>query len=131
MTRGEIRGRVSEILMDHVGVENAIPMAALYEMIYGVRVRDKINDTRPLRRVIDAMQYDGRRINSIPSKDGGGYYLARSVHELNGFFSRLEKTALKKLSKVAAMKHTTLPALLGQMSLNLRPTEETHDDDGR
>ncbi|MGD8389628.1 MAG: hypothetical protein PVG49_20950 [Desulfobacteraceae bacterium] len=128
MKREEIRGRVSEILMDHVGAENAIPMAELYETIYGVKVRDKINDTRPLRNVIDEMQNEGRRINSTRKKNEGGYYLARSAHELNGFFRRLEEEAMKKFAKVAAMKRVSLPALLGQKILDLKPSGESHDE---
>jgi hypothetical protein len=127
MTRGEIRGRVSEILMDHVGVENAISMTALYEQVFGVRIRDKINDTRPIRRAITDLRCKGRRIGDARTREGGGYYLGRSEHEVREFLSRRTAEALKKLKMIAAMKRMSLPALCGQLSLNLQPTEETHD----
>ena len=127
MTRGEIRGRVSEILMDHVGIENAIPMTALYEQVFGERIRDKINDTRVLRRAITDLRSKGRKVGSTRMKEGGGYYLARSAHELNGFCERVTREGLKKLKMVAAIRGRSLPTMLGQMSLNLQPTEEPHD----
>ena len=129
MTRGEIRGRVSEVLMDHVGVENAIPMAALYEKVFGERIRDKINDTRHLRRVITDLRFQGRRVAEVRSRTGGGYYLARSRHEIAQFIERRKHEAIKKLKMVAALERVSLPALCGQMSLNLSPTED--GDDGR
>ena len=127
MTRGEIRGRVSEILMDHVGLENAIPMAALYEQVFGEKIRDKINDTRPLRKAITELRMQGRRVAEIRTRTGGGYYLARSRHEIAQFIDRRKAEALKKLKMVAALERMSLPALCGQLSLNLQPTEETHD----
>ena len=127
MTKGEIRGRLSEILMDHVGIENAIPMAALYEQVFSERIRDKINDTRPLRRAITDLRKKGRRIAETRMKNGGGYYLARSRHEIAQFIERRKAEAVRKLQMVAALERVSLPALCGQLSMNLQPTREPHD----
>jgi hypothetical protein len=116
----ELAGKVMVILSRHIGEEKAVGMGDLYERAYGQPWRNKINDTRRLRKVITDLRYKGALIGETRSKNGGGYYLARSVHELNRFFDKRKREALKKLMMVARMQRVGLPELLGQIQMHLR-----------
>ncbi|MBW2617547.1 MAG: hypothetical protein JRC92_01560, partial [Deltaproteobacteria bacterium] len=100
-----------------------VSMVELYEAVFGVRVRDKINDTRRLRKYINALQREGRPICSVTTQDGAGYYLASAESDLNDYLLRQRKRGLRILAKEAKMRRVSLPALLGQIQLNLRPQE--------
>jgi len=106
-------------LTRHVGEEKAIDMGELYCRVYGKEWRNKINDTRKLREIITELRYEGCLIGEVRRRDRGGYYLARSVSELNEFFERRTHEALKKLRMISSMKKIGLPEMLGQMTLNL------------
>jgi len=108
------------ILTRHVGVERAVGMGELYVSVYGNPWQHRINDTRRLRALITELRWEGALIGETRSKQGGGYYLARSTHELGMFFERRTHEAVKKLAMIARMKQIGLPELLGQMQLNLR-----------
>ncbi|MBW1666868.1 MAG: hypothetical protein JRJ66_02215 [Deltaproteobacteria bacterium] len=115
-----LAGKVMVILSRHIGEEKAVSMGELYERVYGKAWKNKINDTRPLRKVITELRYSGALIGETRSSAGGGYFLARSVHELNRFFDKRKREALRKLLMVARMQRVGLPELLGQMQLSLR-----------
>jgi len=112
--------KVLAVLTRHVGRENAIGMGELYARVYGRPWRNRINDTRELRRIITELRYDGALIGETRSRQGGGYYLARSTSELEEFFSRRTREAIKKLYMVSRMKKIALPEMLGQLSLELQ-----------
>jgi len=126
--RQKAKGRVLMILTRHVGREKAIGMGELYEQVYGERWHNRINDTRELRRVITELRYEGSLIGETRSKSGGGYYLARSVSELNSFFDKRKREALKKLDLISKMKKIGLPELMGQMIMNLTAQNEPQTD---
>ena len=111
--------RILTILTRHVGVEKAIGMGELYERVYGKPYKNRINDTRALRKILTDLRLKGTLIGETRSQSGGGYYLARSASELNEFFNRRKTEALKKLHLVSRMKKIGLPELLGEMTLNL------------
>jgi len=117
---GEAKGRILTILTRHVGIENAIGMGELYERVYCEPWSNRINDTRALRKIITDLRFAGSLIGETRGKNCGGYYLARSAHELKMFFDRRKAEALKKLKMISVMMNVGLPELLGQMSLNLK-----------
>jgi hypothetical protein len=104
---------VLNVLVDHIGEQNAIPMVGLHRAIFG-DFNDKINDTRDIRLAVTALRWEGRRIGSSPA----GYYLANSASEMSDYTDRLKKTALKKLAMTAKVCRVSLPDLLGQLKFD-------------
>jgi len=119
VSRDQAKSKVLAILTRHVGEEKAIDMGELYRRVYGKEWSNKINDTRKLREIITELRYEGCLIGETRRRNRGGYYLARSVSELNDFFERRIHEALKKLRMISSMKKIGLPEMLGQMTLNL------------
>jgi len=119
MTRTELKNRLLATLSRHIGRSKAIGMAALYEDVFGEGWRDKVNDTRELRRLITELRKEGVPICSVTTKEGGGYYLASAGSELEAYCSKLRTSALKKLALEAKLRNITLPELLGQLTLSL------------
>jgi hypothetical protein len=117
--REALKGRVMMELARHIGRSNAIGMGELYQMIYGEPYENRINDTRPLRKVITELRREGSPICSLCCALAPGYYLASVGSELNGYLERLRKQAIKKLSQEAKIRRVSLPALLGQLSTDI------------
>jgi hypothetical protein len=128
--KAEAKSRVLTILSRHVGIEKAVGMGELYERVYGENWQNRINDTRRLRSLITELRYDGTLIGETRTRQGGGYYLARSSHELGQFFGRRKREALKKLNMIAAMQRIGLDELLGQMRLNLGALSHAENAEG-
>lgn len=119
MTFDEAKARLFEALFDHVGKENAVGADVLYVEVYGEKVPHKINDTKPLRKLITALRNQGKAIASVCSANGGGYYRPRAGSELDEYCRRmLHMPALRKLAMEAKIRKVSLPELIGQMSLN-------------
>jgi len=119
MNKAEAKYKVMTILSRHVGLEKAIGMGELYTAVYGEAWRNRINDTRDLREIITELRYDGSLIGESRGQHGGGYYLARSVHELENWFKKREHEWLKKAHMLSRMKRISLQEYLGQKSLGL------------
>jgi len=111
------------ILSRHVGREKAIGMGELYEEVFDRPWRNRINDTRALRTLIQELRKEGVAICSACAYAGGGYYLAAAGSEMEDYLSRLRSRALRALALEARLRRITLPELLGQMQLNLAPEE--------
>jgi hypothetical protein len=119
MTFDEAKARLFEALFDHVGKEHAVGADVLYTEVFGEKVPHKINDTKPLRKLITAIRGQGRAIASVCSANGGGYYIPRAGSELDDYCRRmLHMPALRKLAMEAKIRKVSLPELIGQMSLN-------------
>ena len=121
------KARALAILTRHIGEEKAIDMGELYRRVFDKDWNHKINDTRPLRNIITILRNEGCLIGDTRSSKGGGYFIARSVSELNEFFDRRTHEALKKLRMVSNMKKIGLAEMLGQMALNLKARKRTED----
>jgi len=119
MTDQELENRLLGALMDHVGRANAIGMGELFELVFGQSYEHRINSTRHLRKLITALRRQGKRICSITSTGGAGYFVAAAGSELEDYTDRLKKQGLKKLAQVARMEKISLPELLGQIRMNL------------
>jgi len=118
--RRELKSRLKSVLMGHVGPSNKIGMGELYEQVFQEKYSNRINGTKMLRVLINELQNIERlRICSSQSRINGGYYLAQTGGDLNGYCDVLTHAALKKLKKVAVLRRVALPELLGQMRLNL------------
>jgi hypothetical protein len=115
-SQNDLKSRVMEVLTaGHVGKENAIDMGALFEAVFKEGWKNKINDTRPLRTVIEALRDAGSAIGSCPR----GYYIMRSDTELKDYFRREEHNAIGRLKKISRMKRISLGQYLGQLQLGL------------
>ncbi len=122
MTKEQMQQAKIRLLMaltHHVGPDNRIGMGELYEQVFGEPYQNRINDTKGLRRLITKLRNEGTAICSDQSTTTGGYWLAASSSETNAYCDNLKKQALRKLSRVAAIKRISLPEFLGQMQLAL------------
>lgn len=115
----EIKAKLLQELTQHPGRHRAIGMGELYEIVFSRRYEHRINDTRELRHYISALRREGVPILSC----GEGYYLASSVSELDDYCRRIRLRALRVLTQEAKLRRVSLPHLLGQIQLNLRPPE--------
>jgi predicted N-acetyltransferase YhbS len=111
--------KVIAALADHVGEPKAIGMSDLTEKVFGQPCADPYNDpnARRLRKLIDALQKEGREICSRVHKEGGGYYLSAAASQYQKNINRLKTAGLKKLAKAARMEKIGLPKLLNQLAL--------------
>lgn len=127
MTGDEVRiytDRLNKILMQHVGPGRKISQTELYRQTF---LEDcDHNQAKRLRGMIRELRKAGIGICSSRVPSRGGYWLAASESELLDFCEARKTEALKVLALIAAMMKTTLPALLGQMQLNL--VKRQHDE---
>ena len=107
-------------LAHHVGIENAIGMGELYELIYEKKWKNRINDTRPIRKIIDELKKDGEPVCSIQGKGGTGYFIRAVQQELDNDNRRIILRVLKQLETVANREKISMPDLLSRMALNMR-----------
>jgi hypothetical protein len=113
----ENRHRLLAELSNHIGEVNAISMTALYDAVFNRAWNDRVNDTRPLRKLIELMRDEGIPICSVTSKHGGGYYIAAAGSEQAEYLRRDKYRALRILHRDAKMLKTTLPNYLGQLKI--------------
>ena len=128
MEKSEAKMMVLSILTSHIGRSKSIGMGELFEAVYGERWFNKINDTRPLRKVITELRREGHPICSESSQSGGGYWLASAGSETRDYCRRLEGQALRKLKQSALIKNLSLPQLLGQLQMDQDPDGELATD---
>ena len=112
-------------LGQHFGEEKAISMLELYKKTFDEEYNDKINSTRPLRKIIDSLQWKGYPVASINRRNGAGYYILRSGTEIKDRIEREEMRALKILKKNSRLLKLNMPEYVGQIALNL---EARHDN---
>mgnify|MGYP001567964619 FL=1 len=117
------RGAILQALASHIGEPHAIGMGELYELVYGESWRNRINDTRPLRKIITDLRKEGVPINSVASAKGGGYYYAAAGSELAGYLRRNKVRALKILKINAQIMKISMPDYLGQMKFDMEGSE--------
>lgn len=117
--RDKYISKTMEELLRHIGRERIIGADELFEKVFEMPCKDKINDTRPLRRIIEDLRWRGLRIGSDEDSQGGGYFMASSMSELKDFLRKKKRKALRELAMVAKMEGISVPELLGQMRLNI------------
>ena len=123
--RLEAKVRLLSEIQKHIGRHRAIGMAELYEVVYETPWKNRINDTRKIRKLITELRQEGQPICSVADQQGGGYYLAQTSDDLASYLDRQEHRALKILARNARMKKLTLPDYVGQVSLRLsRPAAQ-------
>jgi hypothetical protein len=122
--RRELKSRLKTALMRHVGPSRKIGMGELFEEVFEEGYEHRINDTKLLRVLVDDLQREGIEVCSSRSRTNGGYWLAATATELNGYCDVLLQEITRKASKVAALKRISLPVLLGQMAMNLTSKNE-------
>jgi len=112
-------------LGQHIGEEKAISMLGLYKKTFGEEYNDKINSTRPLRKIIERLQLKGYPVASTRRRNNYGYYILRSSTEIKERVEREEIRALKILKKNSRLLKLNMPEYVGQIALNL---EARHDN---
>lgn len=112
----QIKSSVQTILTRHIGPGNGIGMGELYHAATGKQWRNRINDTRLIRRIVTELRREGA---AICSDVAHGYHLAQTAEDLSAHCGRLEKQALKKLALVANLRRVALSDLVGQLALKL------------
>lgn len=119
LDRERARARLLAVMTRHVGRSRAIGMGELYSLVFGEDWRNRINDTRRLRRLISQARRTGVPICSLSSSQRPGYYLAAAGSEMQDYTERLIKQGLRKLVQAAVLQKKTLPELLGQMTMEM------------
>lgn len=119
------RMKLYMIMLQHVGPDKKIGMGELFEQVFGCQWNHRINDTRPLRKLITEMRKDGQAVMSNTSSSRGGYWIASSASELNAYTEKEKKAAIKVLARLARMKKVSLPDYLGQMKLELEARNDS------
>lgn len=115
------------ILQRHVGRDNAISMAHLYEAWSGVRIpRDSTGRptidvatwSREMRKLID----DLRDIWGVPvmSSSHRGYWIVASREELEEVYREFRARGLKSLATAARLKNISLADEVKQLEMELR-----------
>jgi hypothetical protein len=122
--REVLKNKVMIELAHHVGKQNAIGMAELFEVVFGEPWAHRINDTRDLREIITDLRDEGTPICSAVGTSGGGYYLAAAKSELADYLGAQERKALKILSRNSRMRRITLPDYLGQIRVSMGAVDE-------
>jgi len=110
----QLISRLHVELQDRIGRQKAIGMGPLFERVFGRTYSHRINDTRPLRDLVEELRFKGFRICS----DQTGYWLASTDSELRDYCAADKKKALRILKKIGNMQKISLPALLGQLTLD-------------
>ena len=119
MTEQQKQRRITRILMimsGHVGQDNKVGMGEFYEQVFEKTYAHRINDTRPLRKLIDELQNDGSPILS----DGDGYWWAATPSELERYCVRRRGSALRILKKESNMRKISMPELVGQLLIDFK-----------
>lgn len=112
------------VLLQHVGPDKKIGMGELYEKVFGMPWKHRINDTKALRKLITEMRREGQPVMSDSSSTNGGYWIAASASEINAYCEHTKKRALSILKRISTLKKVSLPEYLGQLQLDLG----TNDD---
>lgn len=117
-----VKARLLAELTRHIGRPRAIGMGELHEKVLGRPAGHKINGTRRLRKLITELREDGVAICSTAETDGGGYYLASpGGSEFERYCAGLRAAGLRKLALEARIRKRTLPGILSEIQLELRP----------
>lgn len=117
-----LKNRLLMEMARHNGPNRKIGMGELFEVVYQKTWNNRINDTRDIRTLITDLRREGVAIGSKKSHSDGGYWLMSTASELDEYCSRLTGEAIKKLGQAARLRNIALPALLGQMALDMRET---------
>ncbi|MBI3771435.1 MAG: hypothetical protein HY272_01830 [Gammaproteobacteria bacterium] len=126
MDRQVIKERVLDILKQHVGPNNCIKKEALWSSATGDVIIPwrRIDQTRPLRSMIEALQRAGEPIAHKSGK-GGGYFYADNPDDLTEEADWHHVRAMSSLRREKALRKITTPELLSQVALELNQEEPT------
>ena len=114
------REDIMGILSCHIGQAHAIGMGELYVKVFGKGWRHRINDTRDLRKEIEALKTAGRRICHSTNSARGGYYLPASGSEWDNFIKKHELGQIfRRLKRARTMYKISNEEMQRQLSLVL------------
>lgn len=105
------RERVLWALAMHKGASNGAHVEAIVREICG-ETSGRLE--REFRHIVEELRELGHHVCAHPST---GYFIAATPEELEVTLKFLRGRALASLKKEAAMRHVSLPELLGQLRL--------------
>jgi hypothetical protein len=105
------RERVLWALSMHKGASAGVHVDALVREICG---ETNAGLERDLRHIVEDLRDQGHHICAHPRT---GYFIAATAEELEATLKFLRARAMASLKKEAAMRHVSLPELLGQLRL--------------
>ena len=114
-----VKTRLLMVMMQHIGQSRAIGMGELFEKVFQEGWHNRINDTRPLRKMITEIRREGVPICSAAHRSGGGYWISAAGSELETYCKKMRARAMKILGAEACLRKMTLAELFGQLSLDL------------
>lgn len=121
--RGEdlqaVKTRLYQVLTQHVGRSKRIGMGELFEKVFREGWKNRINDTRRLRKLITELRDDGVPVCSSVARGRHGYWIASAGSELSDYCQNIRKKALGLLAQEARLRKKSMSELLGQLSLDL------------
>lgn len=99
----------------------AAPRSAdnLYYLVFGEWPKNKINGTRPLRRLIEELRQSGVPIGSSTGHEDGGYYLITDPVELQEYCSKIKGQGIRKIMQAQRILKQNLPELIGEIQQTL------------
>lgn len=118
-----VRAALMRALARHPSKDKAIGVVELYTAVFGSTPRDKINGTRPLRKLIEELRREGKAIGSTTGNPllgvEGGYYLITDADELLDYFNRVKSQGIRKIVQAYKMKDTNISELVGEIQQTL------------
>lgn len=119
--RDVLKQRALELLMKHVGKNNAIAMAELTAQIErsAILPSQRYEASRITRSIVKQLRAEGHPICHINRK-GGGYFWAANDQELADCAGWFRQRAMSAFEQEAALRRISLTELVDQLQLDLK-----------
>lgn len=114
-TLNNLEIQILRILEDHQGKANRIGRFVMLDQINAEHPLFPVREREMRRTIKHLREQHGERIGST----GGGYFKAVTTEEIKAISGYYKKRALSELYSAAKIEKENLPAMLGQLSLEL------------
>ncbi len=118
--RDELKQKVRAILERHQGPDDCVNMFELFHAVTGLPVIPgrKINQTRPIRSLVEQLRREGCPI-ALRSGPNGGYFWARNDEELQSTITWFHDRAMSSLRQEAVLKRMEPAEVVKQYEIEL------------
>lgn len=113
-TLDSLEAAILVVLMDHRGKEAAISREKLVAGVNAL-LETQINERATRRKIKHLVERHGKWIGSCH----GGYFMIETEQEFNAVYGYYRNFGLSIFHVAAKLKKTSLPELMGQLSLEL------------
>lgn len=127
MELNNLEATILRILEGHQGKDNAVGRFDLIDRVNQQQPLFPFNERLIRRTIKHLVESHGEWIGSCPR----GYFMIRTDEELLAACKYYHGYALSLLHVEAKLRKTSLPALLGQLSLEIAPVEHKTDSTGQ